>query len=139
VSNVILELLAITQWGSLDDLIIDLPPGIGDEVLDVVRYMPRSWFLVVTTPSELAWAAVEKLLDILQELKRPLLGVVENMVTTPSHTIQGRVQARGLQYLGELPYDGGVEAALGKADDLPTTHFGMALSNLLQKLPSRRA
>ena len=52
ISNIIIELLAITQWGTLDFLIIDMPPGIGDETLDVIRYMRPSEFLIVTTPSK---------------------------------------------------------------------------------------
>ena len=52
ISNIIIELLAITQWGSLDFLIIDMPPGIGDETLDVIRFIKDSKFLVVTTPSK---------------------------------------------------------------------------------------
>jgi len=45
ISNIIIELLAITQWGSLDFLIIDMPPGMGDETLDVIRLIKKSEFL----------------------------------------------------------------------------------------------
>ncbi|MBU0496498.1 MAG: Mrp/NBP35 family ATP-binding protein, partial [Candidatus Thermoplasmatota archaeon] len=40
ITNIIIELLAITQWGSLDYLIIDLPPGLGEETLDIIRFIP---------------------------------------------------------------------------------------------------
>ena len=53
ISNIILELLAITQWGTLDFLIIDMPPGIGDETLDVIRYMKTSEFLVAVSYTHL--------------------------------------------------------------------------------------
>jgi len=76
ISNIILELLTITQWGSLDFLIIDMPPGIGDETLDVIRYIKSSEFLIVTTPSKVAMGAVSKLLIMLIELKKPILGVI---------------------------------------------------------------
>src|SRR3990172_12608597 len=58
VSNALLELLSITQWGELDFLIIDMPPGIGDVVLDLVRLIQRIEFLIVTTPSLLAFEVV---------------------------------------------------------------------------------
>jgi ATP-binding protein involved in chromosome partitioning len=92
ISNIILELLAITQWGSLDFLIIDMPPGIGDETLDVIRYMKTSEFLVVSSPSKVAMGAVGKLLTILVELKKPVLGVIENMTMTDSVYIQQEVK-----------------------------------------------
>jgi len=50
ITNIIIELLAITQWRDLDYLIIDMPPGIGDEVLDVLSYIHNAEFLVITTP-----------------------------------------------------------------------------------------
>jgi ATP-binding protein involved in chromosome partitioning len=52
ISNAMIELLAITQWGSLDFLIVDMPPGIGDIILDTIRLMKRAEFLIVTTPSK---------------------------------------------------------------------------------------
>jgi len=54
-SNVLIELLTITMWGKLDFLIIDMPPGIGDAVLDLVRLVKRIEFFIVTTPSLLAF------------------------------------------------------------------------------------
>ena len=82
ITNIIIELLAITQWGELDYLIIDMPPGIGDETLDVIHLIKKAEFLVVTTPSKVAMGAVSKLLLILKELKLPVIGVVENMKMT---------------------------------------------------------
>jgi len=77
ITNVIIELLAITIWGGLDYLIIDMPPGIGDETLDVIHLVKKSEFIVVSTPSKVALGAVDKLLNILKELKLPILGIVE--------------------------------------------------------------
>ena len=51
VSNALIELFAVTQWGKLDFLVIDMPPGIGDAVLDLIRLVKRIEFLIVTTPS----------------------------------------------------------------------------------------
>jgi ATP-binding protein involved in chromosome partitioning len=133
ITNMILELLAITQWGPLDYLILDMPPGIGDETLDVIHYLPHCTFLVVTTPSKVAQGAVDKLLDILQELHHPILGVLENMTTNHSPT-KDIITKRNLRYLGSLPYDTSLETAVGKPDQILTTPFGQALKKLLRTI-----
>ena len=79
VSNAFIELLAVTQWGTLDFLVIDMPPGIGDAILDLVRLIKRIEFLIVTTPSLLAFETVKKQVALLCELKMPIIGVIENM------------------------------------------------------------
>jgi ATP-binding protein involved in chromosome partitioning len=133
ISNIILELLAITQWGSLDFLIIDMPPGIGDETLDVIRYMKNSEFLVVTTPSKVALAAVGKLLNILRELKKPILGVIENMTMTESPFIAEELRKLHVRYLGKIGFDETLEEAIGKPDKLIKTQ----LMNDLEKITSK--
>ena len=65
VSNALIELLSVTQWGELDFLVIDMPPGIGDAVLDLVRLIKRIEFLIVTTPSLLAFETVKKQVALL--------------------------------------------------------------------------
>ncbi|HWR63517.1 MAG TPA: ATP-binding protein [Candidatus Thermoplasmatota archaeon] len=134
ISNIILELLAITQWGSLDFLIIDMPPGIGDETLDVIRYMKTSEFLVVTTPSKVAMGAVGKLLMILLELKKPVLGVIENMSMTDSSFIKKEVHRLQVQYLGKIHFDEHLEESIGNPDRLLKTLAMKDLSRILQKI-----
>lgn len=63
-----IELLAITQWGSLDFLIIDMPPGIGDITLDAIRLVKRAEFLIVTTQSKVVLETVKKVLAILKRV-----------------------------------------------------------------------
>lgn len=134
ISNIILELLAITQWGSLDFLIIDMPPGIGDETLDVICYMKNSEFLVVTTPSKVALGAVGKLLNILQELKKPILGVIENMTMTESPFIEEEVRKLHIRYLGKIGFDDKLEGTIGKPDDLTKTQLMKDLKKIIKKL-----
>jgi ATP-binding protein involved in chromosome partitioning len=57
-SNALIELLAVTLWGDLDFLVFDMPPGIGDAVLDLIKLVPRVEFLIVTTSSRLAFETV---------------------------------------------------------------------------------
>ena len=133
-TNIILELLAITQWGTLDYLIIDMPPGIGDETLDVIRFIHQSEFLTVTTPSKVAMGAVNKLLKMLQELNRPILGILENMSLTSSSFIEKEVQKHKIPYLGRIRFDYHLEQAIGKPQLLKKTEFMKDLSTCLQDL-----
>jgi ATP-binding protein involved in chromosome partitioning len=134
ISNIILELLTITQWGLLDFLIIDMPPGIGDETLDVIRYMKSSEFLVVTTPSKVAMGAVGKLLKILIELKKPVLGVLENMTMSDSPFIEQEVRRLQVRYLGRIHFDETLEGSIGNPDLLSETQAMKDLSLILQKI-----
>lgn len=134
ISNIILELLAITQWGSLDFLIIDMPPGIGDETLDVIRYMKTSEFLVVTTPSKVAMGAVGKLLKILIELQKPLLGVIENMTMTDSGFIEEEVKKLHVRYLGKIPFDEHLEEAIGDPNRLKKTETMTNLRAIIKRI-----
>jgi ATP-binding protein involved in chromosome partitioning len=78
-TNALTELLAITRWGELDFLIVDMPPGLGDTTLDAIRLLKNPNFLVVTTPSRVAAETVKKLVILLHELRLPILGILENM------------------------------------------------------------
>ncbi|MFH1101507.1 MAG: ATP-binding protein [Methanobacteriota archaeon] len=134
VTNIIIELLAITQWGPLDYLIIDMPPGLGEETLDVLRFLPSCEFLVVTTPSQVALGPVRKLIQILVEMKKPVLGVVENMKMVPSSLVEKEAARLGVRYLGSISYDTGVEQAIGDPRLLKKTGFMKDLSDAIQKL-----
>jgi len=134
VTNIILELLSITQWGSLDYLIIDMPPGIGDETLDVIRFIKKGEFLAVTTPSKVALGAVSKLLKILKELKLPILGVVENMRMTDSSFIKDELVKMDIPYLGSINFDHGLEDAIGNGDLILKTNFMKELTKCLRKI-----
>jgi ATP-binding protein involved in chromosome partitioning len=134
ISNIIIELLAITQWGALDYLIIDMPPGLGEETLDVMHYIKNSEFLVVTTPSKVAMGAVSKLLKILKELNKPVLGVLENMTMTKSSFIQQSVTKMKIPYLGSIPFDEQLEDAIGDRDLLLQTKFMKELDTIVKRI-----
>ncbi len=133
ITNIIIELLAITQWGALDYLIIDMPPGIGDETLDVIRFIKKSEFLVVTTPSKVVMGAVSKLLKILKELKIPVIGVLENMKMTESPIIEDSIIEMNLPFIGSIFFDENLEDAIGDGDLLLKTKFMEELDNNLKK------
>jgi ATP-binding protein involved in chromosome partitioning len=134
ISNIILELLAITQWGSLDYLIIDMPPGIGDETLDVIRYIKHCEFLVITTPSKVAMGAVKKLLTILVEIHKPVLGVIENMTMADSPFIEAEVRKLPVRYLGKVRFDETLEDVIGVPDRLHETQVMKDLGVILRTI-----
>ena len=131
-SNALIEMLAVTLWGDLDYLIIDTPPGIGDALLDLVRLVPRIEFLIVTTPSQLAFETVKKQAQLLQELKIPIVGIVENMKMTSAKTVQQKTEALGIKFLTEIPYDSAIEAAIGQSDKLLATELGRKVLEIAQ-------
>jgi len=131
VSNAIIELLAITRWGELDYLVVDMPPGIGDATLDTIRLIPRIEFVVVTTPSRVAYQSVRRMIILLKELGIPMAGVVENMVMHPSDYVKSDVEKLGLEYLGSIDYDEAVEESLGDVDALSKTGFYKRVGEIL--------
>jgi len=132
-SNALIELLAITKWGTLDFLVLDMPPGIGDATLDLIRLIEKVEFLIVTTPSRLAFETVRKLAGLLKELRISVIGVVENMKMDQSKAIQQQTQKLGLIYLGEIPYDTKVEEGIGNTNLLLKT----ALADKVAKMAAR--
>ena len=130
VSNALIELLSIVKWGKLDYLVLDMPPGIGDATLDLMRLIERIEFLIVTTPSRLAFETVKKLTSLLLELRIPVIGVVENMKMNQSRAVQRETETLGLTLLGEIPYDTRIEEAIGKKDALLGTTFAKRVQEI---------
>jgi len=103
------------DWGELDYLLVDLPPGTGDVVLSLVQTVPLTGAIVVTTPSEVALEDGRKAVLMFQQVKVELLGIVENMSylivpeTGQKLDIFGQgggrrtAEAMGVPFLGELP------------------------------------
>lgn len=79
VSQLIRQFLSDVQWGELDYLVIDLPPGTGDVQLTLVQTIPLSGAIIVTTPQDVALADAIKGLQMFREVKTPVLGIIENM------------------------------------------------------------
>ena len=130
ISNAIIELLAVTLWGELDFLIIDMPPGMADTTLDVIRLIRRMEFILVTTPSRLAIEVAKRELAILQELHLPVLGLIENMLTTRQYTgVADKAAGRQVTSLGSIDFDSTLEHAIGDVDKLLQTGFAKQLSS----------
>ncbi len=138
VSNALIELLSVTQWGNLDFLVIDMPPGIGDTILDVVRLVERIEFLIITTPSLLAFATVKKQVGLLCELKMPVIGIVENMKMDKANTIEAASLELGLKYLGSISFDSQVEDAIGNPAKLLETAVGKAMTQIKKSAKNKK-
>lgn len=131
VSNALIELLTITRWGPLDFLVIDMPPGIGDATLDVIRFMKRNEFVIVTTQSKVALETVKKMLQVLKELSVPILGVVENMRFRKDSFVKDQLKEFSIPVLGGIDFDQDLEDAIGDAERLIKTRFAQSLRDIV--------
>jgi Mrp family chromosome partitioning ATPase len=123
ISGTILQFWNEVIWGKLDYLLVDMPPGTSDASLTVMRNLPLSGVILVTTPQELAAMVVRKGVNMLKQLNVPILGVVENMsyfpcpetgvrheIFGPGHS-QEIAAAANAPLLARLPLDPKITAA----------------------------
>lgn len=116
--GVIKQFLKDVEWGELDYLIVDSPPGTGDEPLSVCQYLPDAdGAVIVTTPQDVSVADVRKSINFCKQMKMPVIGVVENMSgficpgCGEKHDIfksgGGETMAKdmGVPFLGSIPID----------------------------------
>ena len=148
--KVIRQFLTEIEWGPLDFLIIDAPPGTGDEPLTVAHTIPEAQAVIVTTPQEISLADVRKSINFCQKVNMQILGVVENMghlicpdcgksIPLFKSTRGGQsVQSLGLNIIGSLPFDPQiVEAAdTGRLTDVDTSTspFFQALNRVVDTI-----
>lgn len=123
VSSAIRQFYADVDWGTLDYLIIDLPPGTSDAQLTVMQLLPVDGVVVVTSPQELASMIVSKAVNMSQMMTVPVIGVLENMsyikcnrcgnVLYPFGESKARIFAEKInaKFLGSLPMDPSLSAA----------------------------
>ena len=79
IDKLLTEFIRNVEWGELDVLVVDLPPGTGDAQLTMVQKAPLSGGVIVTTPQDVALADVRRGMQMFEEVHVPVLGVVENM------------------------------------------------------------
>ena len=142
--QIIKEILALTDWGTLDCLIVDMPPGTGDimmMLIGAIRNDPSS--IVVTTPTGLSVSVVRRVVKLLLEAQVPILGILENM----SYTVDSKERPLGrgggsslaleygIKFLGELPIDPKASKAadIGDIRALIRTDFARSLSSSLER------
>lgn len=117
------QLLYDVQWGELDYLVVDLPPGTGDAQLTLAQQVPVTGAVIVTTPQNVALADAVKGVNMFKEVGVPILGIIENMSYFVCPHCQGRTELfshgggeeaakrLGVPFLGEIPLDAEVRKA----------------------------
>lgn len=132
ISNALREFLAILKWDILDFLFLDMPPGLGDEHLDLI-YGLRDIVspLVVATPSRLSLRSVEKLLDVLKEAKFNDISLIENMGTGE---LKRFAEEMGAKYLGYIPFSKQMEMLIGGLERLQSSDIYPFINNILDEI-----
>lgn len=117
VAQLINQFLNDVLWDDLDYLVLDMPPGTGDVHLTLVQKIPISGAIIVTTPQEVSLADAVKGLKMFQEVKTPILGIVENMswFQPPGHDEKYHIFGQGggektatendVELLGQIPIE----------------------------------
>jgi ATP-binding protein involved in chromosome partitioning len=134
-SDAMLEILAITRWGELDLLVLDLPPGLGDATLESLRRMPAARYLAVTTPSPVVRATVARALALLARIDAGVAGIVENLgADRPTAGTFELGRAFEHEVFGTIPRDPAVDEAIGRPEVMLGTAAGRAVSGLVPRL-----
>lgn len=145
VSTAIKQFYTDVDWGELDYLLVDLPPGTSDAQLTVLQLLPVDGIVVVTSPQELAGIIVAKAVQMSKMLAVPIVGVLENMsyVKCPKcgeiirlfGESRGKLMAEQIntQFLGSLPIDPLLSAACdrGKIEEYDNKSFEEVLERLV--------
>ena len=129
-TNAFIELMSATRWGDVEYLIIDMPPGLNDPLLDVLKYFDRGKFLVVATPSKLAVNVVRKTIELIKEQHYEIVGLIENMVVEGNSNLNRVAEDYGVELLGSIPYLKGLEDELENPDILKNGEFFNIISTI---------
>jgi ATP-binding protein involved in chromosome partitioning len=150
--SAIRQFLTDVEWGELDYLIIDLPPGTGDASLSVIQSLPLSGGLIVTLPQQVSLDDARRGLEMFRQLQVPILGVVENMsfLELPDGTrmdIFGTgggerlAQESGVPFIAAIPMDPAVRAGGDSGNPVvisqPDTAVARALRAMAENVAAR--
>jgi ATP-binding protein involved in chromosome partitioning len=132
--SVIQQFLRGVDWGTLDYLVIDLPPGTGDVQLSLVQTAPITGAVIVTTPSDVSLEDARKAVHMFEQVRVPLLGIVENMSYLQCPHCSERIDVfstgggrrtatqMGVKFLGALPLD--PQVRIGGDTGRPVATYG---------------
>jgi ATP-binding protein involved in chromosome partitioning len=141
------QLLTDIVWGELDFLLIDLPPGTGDEALSIAQLLPEiDGVITVTMPSELSGAVVKKSITFAQRMGMPILGVVENMSGFVCPTCGDRIDIfqsgagkkiadeSSIPFLGSIPIDPAISGTSDRGVPFVLEHPDSPSSKAFQEI-----
>ncbi len=141
--SAISQLLTDVDWGELDYLVVDLPPGTGDAQLTLAQVLPVSGALIVTQPMAVAAADALRSYKMFEKLDVPIIGVVENMSGEFFGTGAGKKLADeyNLPYLGSVPLDVNVRVGGDSGEPVVAAHpdspAAQALMQISQQIAAR--
>ena len=152
-TGVIRQFIGDINWGELDFLIVDSPPGTGDEPLSIAQLITGAKALIVTTPQDIALADVRKSINFCRNVNLEIVGLVENMGPFPcpccgktielfkSHGGKITADAMGVDFLGTLPFDSQLVKACDEGEPLvgkpQASPFSDALIEVVQAIVTR--
>jgi len=139
-AGLIKQFIKDVDWGNLDYLIIDAPPGTGDEPLAVAQMIPDiSGIVIVTTPQELAVLDSKKAITFANELNAKIIGMIENMTTLECPHCKKQIElfgsneeakeASGIDLLGKLPFDSLLLKSIDKGSSFMRQHSLSSAAN----------
>ncbi|PKM76481.1 MAG: ATP-binding protein [Firmicutes bacterium HGW-Firmicutes-15] len=137
------------DWGDLDYMVVDLPPGTGDVPLTVMQTLPVNGIVIVSSPQDLAFMVVKKTIKMAQKMKIPILGLVENMSYAVCPHCDEKLEIFGhsqgaqvakdtdIDFLGGLPWDISLNALIdkGKIEDYVSEDMKSIVEQIVVKLP----
>jgi ATP-binding protein involved in chromosome partitioning len=149
-SGAIKQFMSDVQWGKLDFLVFDLPPGTGDIQLTLVQTIPLTGAVIVTTPQEVSLVDARKALKMFERVNVPVLGVIENMSYFIAPDTGNRYDIFGtgggekvsgelnLPFLGGIPIDPRIRSGGDKGKpivyDIPDSNESNIILNISRKL-----
>jgi ATP-binding protein involved in chromosome partitioning len=151
-NSAIRQFLGDVEWGELDYLVVDLPPGTGDAALSLAQALPLSGAIIVTLPQLVSLEDASRGLQMFRTLEVPILGVIENMsyLDLPDGTrmdIFGSgggeqlAQTTGTTFLGKIPIDQNVRIGGDSGKPIVVSHpdspVAAALTDIAQKVAAR--
>lgn len=147
------QFLREVDWGELDYLLVDLPPGTGDIQLSLAQKVPVAGAVAVSTPQDVALNDVKKAIDMWNRVSVPLLGVIENMAwyippgstervqLFPKGSMDGYLKERGISKLGEVPFHPNVgrggEAGIPIVESEPSSDEAKAFMAIAQVIKEK--
>lgn len=153
VAGTVRQLFQDVEWGELDYLLVDLPPGTGDAPLTVAQGVPLSGVVVVMTPQDVAASIAAKSAILFQRLEAPILGVVENMASFkcpccgeiseifPGRGAQAIAERLEVPFLGSIPLDPDVsrssDAGKPAVVAMPLSEHAQALKSIAQQVAAQ--
>ena len=148
--SAIRQFIADVEWGKLDYLVIDSPPGTGDEPLTVAQTIPEARAIIVTTPQEVSLADVRKSISFCRTVNLSIFGLIENMSGLICPHCSGSIdlfgagggqktaEAAGINFLGSIPFDPNLvscgDAGISYQDKYKDSAVTQAFSDMAEKI-----